>query len=1365
MDDYAGRVLADRYRLPAAVDAEPIHTRAFDTYSGQDVLIGQVPLPEIVEAELIEDGGGADPSGYGGGPGRSAAGAVVQRAMDAARAAAAIPDHPRLAQVFDVFEEGGSLWIVSELVPARTLEGLLEERPLSPYRGAEVAADILTALRALHAHGWTHRNITTRTVLVCDDGRVVLTGLASGAAEEALCGYDPLPPPPGRGEPPRPSGSPGPRPGVTPAGPGPEPGPGPGDGPGLPQLPDPATGFLPAQGAPRDAVGRPDSGVLPPGWNAGPGPYGGSGDGADARGGAGPYGTPPYDEDDEVWRSAPYGAGGGGPAGAPDAADAAEDERRGGGAPQGAGPGWGDAGAGPGTGRGRGPDPGRGPGHQDDASEGWPFGAWQRGGPQGGQPGGRGQGGPVHGAAGGAAGGPRGQAPGAPGGGQAPQPYGHGPQAGHSGGGPGGQPGAGSPGGPPGGAGRGGPGYRHPAVPDGGSGPAGQQPRGADPSWPGGQARAGSAPAGGGGRQPGDAVPAARAGVMAAYQAGTRAAEARLAAGGGGAPAPGAPGPGRPMVPGQSARTPEAGRPPTAGGAVPAAGAAGPRYSDRIHIGGDRAGRGGPDPAPRAAGSPDAGAPWDDLPNDAGEDGYDEYGTADPYGTQTAAPGGPYRGPGQAPGGPAQHAGGPVRPGAPGPGGGPAAGGPGSYGAGVPGGPPPHGGAGAPGGPGGPGGPAGGPAGGGPGSYRGPGAAPGGAGAPGGPSGSGRPGGVAHGAPGGPGGGPAGGGPGSYRGPGQAHGGPAQHGGAPGGPGGASGAGSYDPAGARYGGPGGPNPGPGPGGSGAGPAGPHASDRSRPPGAPGSYGAAGGSAHGPRGAGAYPGAGQQGGRGPGAYGGRGSRPPEFAEPEPESRAPSLSDSLPGGASYGGSLPGVRPGASIAVPVGAEPVPVPREESPAPDPGGAGRYPGPSTRLAAERARQTRMQVVGAVTERWAPEQAGPVHEHWQLAPPVGPAADLWALGALLFRAVQGHSAYPEEDVAELVQLVCSEPAALAEECGALRPVVESLLRQDPTERPDFEELRGWLRSLIRTAPEPGIGSRTVTVPQQGGRRGGDPRRLPILRRRGELMRRRRTEKSPVPVRARHRRRARRGPRGPRSLGRTLIALIFVAMAGAIAYAAMFMPQADEASRDQRSVVGDGPGESAAPPPDSGDPNEPEERRQPQESEDAPDRPTDGEQGGGAGSELPDGFVLREDPAGFEVAVREDWQRVGGSDGGQVRYVGGDYELVVVPGRDGVGEFGSDPMAYQQQSEPELDEYRDSAWAEADGLRRIEVGQRVMAEGEFDWTDGSGRQVHARNLAMIWDDSYHVLLLIGPDDKGAEVERFHRIAAESYRPTG
>lgn len=200
MDDYAGRVLADRYRLPLPPsDAyELAETRAFDTHSGQEVLVRQVPLPEIVDAEVVDmEGlsGGAVPGRAQGRSTRRPADPAVRRAMDAAQAAAQIPDHPRLDQVFDVFAEDGSLWIVSERVAARPLAALLAEKPLTPYRAAEVASDVLTALRVLHAHGWTHRNITARTVLVCDDGRVVLTGLASGAAEEALCGYAPVPPP------------------------------------------------------------------------------------------------------------------------------------------------------------------------------------------------------------------------------------------------------------------------------------------------------------------------------------------------------------------------------------------------------------------------------------------------------------------------------------------------------------------------------------------------------------------------------------------------------------------------------------------------------------------------------------------------------------------------------------------------------------------------------------------------------------------------------------------------------------------------------------------------------------------------------------------------------------------------------------------------------------------------------------------------------------------------------------------------------------------------------------------------------------------------------------------------------------------
>ncbi|KIF00925.1 serine/threonine protein kinase, partial [Streptomyces sp. RSD-27] len=160
VEDYAGRILADRYRLPLPPtdEYELVETRAFDTRSGQEVLVRHVPLPEVVDAELL-DGTRATPAAAGELP-------AVRRAIAAAQAAASVPDHPRLDQVFDVFAEDGSLWIVSELVPARPLAALIADEPLTPYRAAEVASDVLTALRVLHAHGWTHRNITVRTVLI-----------------------------------------------------------------------------------------------------------------------------------------------------------------------------------------------------------------------------------------------------------------------------------------------------------------------------------------------------------------------------------------------------------------------------------------------------------------------------------------------------------------------------------------------------------------------------------------------------------------------------------------------------------------------------------------------------------------------------------------------------------------------------------------------------------------------------------------------------------------------------------------------------------------------------------------------------------------------------------------------------------------------------------------------------------------------------------------------------------------------------------------------------------------------------------------------------------------------------------------------
>ncbi|MCX4857663.1 protein kinase [Streptomyces canus] len=914
MDDYAGRVLADRYRLPLppSDEYELTETRAFDTYSGQEVLVRQVPLPEVVEAEVLDAEGlpdgftARDPRGArrtsGRGGTRRPTEPAVRRAVEAAQAAARIPDHPRLDQVFDVFAEGGSLWIVSELVPARQLAALLAEKPLTPYRAAEVASDVLMALRVLHAHGWVHRNITARTVLVCDDGRVMLTGLAVGAAEEALCGYDPVPVEAGDWG----------------AGGG-ESGAGPDDGPG---------------------AGR-----------AGAGPGGGPG-GADGRGGPGGYGVPGQST---------------GPAGG--------------------------------------------------------FGAAGRSGGAG-APGG--------------AGGAR-TALGNGGGGAA-----FGLDARNTGPGPGG------------------------AVTFGGGDPEAARRAAIEAREARGLPSAGVEAANGTGasaelvrREPdgGTDIRAARAGAIAAYRAGARAAARVQEAQNGRAALPGA----RPA--------------PEAEPAVQADGVPQPPYPSANGV--------AQSPYPTVHGieqAPGAGAPGQ---------------TADPYGARPA----PW------------------------------------------------------------------------------------------------------------------------------------------------------------------------------------------------HGAA------PRGGGAGP---------------MGDAPALDAVPAvDQASAPTRWEDLP--------------------------------------PADAPARRGPDTALAAERARQARMAVVGPVTERWAPEQAGPVHENWQLAAPIGPATDLWALGALLFRAVQGHAPYPEESTAELVQLVCAEPPAFAEECGPLRPVVESLLRQDPTERLDFEELRGWLRSLVRSAPEPEAGVHVVAAPPV------DTSRLPIVRRRGELVRRRRAG---LPAtHGRHKRAREEAAPSPRRLGRTLLLLILMVMAAAIAYAMYFMPKADPddkgAAQETGSTSQAGPAQS---PSTSSEPRPEQTTPEPSRSSGAAETQT-------AGPEVADGFTLRTDPEGFKVAVAGGWDRTPRNGRGQVVYSQGNFELIVVPGRDTAAANGSDPMAYQREKEPELQPYRDSSWATATGLKSIQVGTRSMAEGQFTWTGDDGRELYVRNVAILIGGKYHIVQVRGPEAERDEVTRLYEQASATYQVTG
>jgi serine/threonine protein kinase len=152
-----GTLIGGRYTLRAAVGHGGMGTvwRAADTLLRRDVAIKEVILPP-----------GLAPSDRD---------AMYERTMREARAAAAL-QHPAVVQVYDVVHENGRPWIVMELLDARSLADMvIEDGPVSPRVVAKIGIALLGALEVAHAHGVLHRDVKPANVLICGDGRCVLT--------------------------------------------------------------------------------------------------------------------------------------------------------------------------------------------------------------------------------------------------------------------------------------------------------------------------------------------------------------------------------------------------------------------------------------------------------------------------------------------------------------------------------------------------------------------------------------------------------------------------------------------------------------------------------------------------------------------------------------------------------------------------------------------------------------------------------------------------------------------------------------------------------------------------------------------------------------------------------------------------------------------------------------------------------------------------------------------------------------------------------------------------------------------------------------------------------------------------------------
>jgi eukaryotic-like serine/threonine-protein kinase len=86
--------------------------------------------------------------------------------------------------------------------------------------------------------------------------------------------------------------------------------------------------------------------------------------------------------------------------------------------------------------------------------------------------------------------------------------------------------------------------------------------------------------------------------------------------------------------------------------------------------------------------------------------------------------------------------------------------------------------------------------------------------------------------------------------------------------------------------------------------------------------------------------------------------------------------------------------------------------------------------------------------------------------PSGPAADVWALGATMFFAVEGAPPFDQGTLVRTLAAVVNEDPRPMLRAGPLEALLTALLAKNPEDRLSASKVRIWLRWLVKVAPAP-----------------------------------------------------------------------------------------------------------------------------------------------------------------------------------------------------------------------------------------------------------------------------------------------------------